>query len=76
MTENEEILELKRLLQRNLEATEETRRTLKKHIKVVRYFTILKYLLITGVLAFAIIEVLPFLKPLVELIQLLMGETA
>ncbi len=73
MTTEEEI---KELLQKNLEATQETQKALKNHIKVVRIFTVLKYLLVTGLLAFALVELLPFLAPLLDFIQLLMGQTA
>lgn len=68
MNEND-VSELKALLQKNLEATEETQRMFRSHIKWVRIWTVTKYLLITGLLAYSIVKILPFLEPVVNLFQ-------
>lgn len=66
MTNEEEI---KKLLQDNLAATHETQRMFRNHVKWVRIWTVAKYLLITGLLAFTVVKVLPFLEPVVNLLQ-------
>jgi len=66
---DQDIKELKELMQKNLAAAEETQRMFRKHIKWVRIWTITKYLLITGLLAYSVVKILPFLEPVVNLFQ-------
>lgn len=74
--EQSDLREIRKLLAENLEESKRTRKKLENHIKWTRIFTVAKYLIITGVLAFAILELLPFLEPLVDLFHQFMSGSA